>query len=255
MNNPTTRFSSRVDNYVKYRPGYPPEVLRVLAEKCGLEANTAVADIGSGTGIFTKVLLDHGNRVFAVEPNAAMRNAAEQLLAGYERLTSVDGTAEATTLSDQCVPIVTVAQALHWFEPAPTRAEFRRILQPGGWVAVFWNERHLDATPFLRAYERLLESFGTDYAQVRHSNLDVERVRAFFGSDSVELSVLQNRQVFDYEALRGRLLSSSYAPDEGHPSHVPMLERLKTIFAEHATNGQVALDYDLNVYTGQLGNG
>ena len=255
MNNPTTRFSNRVDNYVKYRPGYPQEVLRLLAEKCGFTRQTVVADVGSGTGIFTKVLLDHGNRVWAVEPNAAMRTAAEQILAGYEGLTSVDGTAEATTLPDHCVPLVTVAQALHWFDPAPTRAEFRRILQPGGWVAVFWNERHLDATPFLRDYEVLLETFGTDYAQVRHSNLDVERVRAFFGSEAVELTVLKNRQVFDYEALEGRLLSSSYAPDETKPSHQPMLERLKAIFAVHQVDGQVAFDYDLNVYTGQLGDG
>lgn len=255
MHNPTTRFTNRVDNYVKYRPGYPPETLHVLAQECGLVAADPVADVGSGTGIFSRVLLDNGNRVFGVEPNAAMRGAAEQQLASYERFVSVDGTAEGTTLPGGSVPLITVAQALHWFDPARTRREFARLLQPGGSVAVFWNERHLDATPFLRDYEALLQTFGTDYAEVRHSNLDVARVRAFFGSDAVKLTVLQNRQVFDFDALKGRLLSSSYAPDENHPDHAPMLARLADIFDQHQMNGSIAFDYDLNVYTGQLGQG
>ena len=252
MHNPTTRFSNRVDHYVKYRPGYPPEVLRVLAHECGFTADTSVADIGSGTGIFTRVLLDHGNAVFAVEPNAAMRAAAEHLLSADPRFSSIDGTAERTTLPSESVALVTVAQALHWFDPAATRAEFTRILRPGGSVAVFWNERRLDDTPFQRAYEQLLQTFGTDYAEVRHSNLDVERVRAFFGLDTFKLTVLGNRQVFDFEGLKGRLLSSSYAPDETQPGHAPMLARLTTIFSEHQTNGTVVFDYNLNIYTGRL---
>ncbi len=252
MNDPTTRFGNRVENYVKYRPSYPPQTLAVLAEKCGFTADAAVADIGSGTGIFSRVLLDHGNPVFGVEPNAEMRAAAERLLADQTRFTSINGTAEGTTLPGQSVPFITVAQALHWFRPEPARAEFARILQPGGWVAVLWNERHLDTTPFLRDYEQLLVTSGTDYAEVRRSNLDLARVRAFFGTDAVELTMLSNRQVFDFDALKGRLLSSSYAPDAGHPKHLPMLERLSEIFEQHQLNGTVAFDYDLNLFTGRL---
>ena len=255
MNRPTTRFTNRVDNYVKYRPGYPAEALQVLERECGFTADANVADVGSGTGIFSQVLLDHGNPVFAVEPNAAMRAAAERLLSSYPRFTSVNGTAESTTLPDHSVPFVTVAQALHWFDPQRTRAEFARILQPGGWVAVFWNERLLNLNAFQRDYESLLQIFGTDYAKVRHSNLDVARVRIFFGSDHFKLTVLQNRQSFEFTGLKGRLLSSSYAPEEGHSNHLPMLARLAAIFEQHQTNGQVSFEYDLNVYTGQLGPG
>ncbi len=252
MDDPTQRFSNRVENYVKYRPGYPPEALDVMAAACGFTSEAAVADVGSGTGIFSRVLLDHGNRVFSVEPNAEMRAAAEHSLHDYPRFTSITGTAEATTLPAASVPFITVAQALHWFRPAPTRAEFARILQPGGWVIVLWNERHVDTTPFLRDYEELLLTFGTDYKEVRHANLDPARVRAFFGSEVVKFTVLSNRQVFDYESLKGRLLSSSYAPDERHPNHSPMLARLEEIFSQHQTDGAVAFDYDLHLYASQL---
>ena len=252
MNNPTTRFSTRVDNYVKYRPGYPPGVLRILTDECGFTAETPVADVGSGTGILSRVLLENGNPVFGVEPNAEMRAASERLLSGYSRFRSVDGTAEATTLPRGLLPLITVAQALHWFEPQRTRAEFARILQPGGSVAVLWNERRLKDTPFQRAYEQVLQTFGTDYAEVRHTNLDLERVRVFFASDVFKLTVLENRQVFDFKGLRGRLLSSSYAPDETQPTYIPMLARLEEVFDRYQTNGGVTFDYDLNVYTGRI---
>ena len=255
MNDSTTRFSNRVDNYIRYRPGYPPEVLRVLVDECGFTAETPVADVGSGTGILSRVLLEHGSPVFGIEPNAEMRAAAERLLSGNPRFSSIDGTAEATTLPDAAVPLITVAQALHWFEPRRTRAEFARVLQPGGSVAILWNERRLDDSPFQRAYEHLLQTFGTDYAEVRHTNLDLERVRTFFNSDAFKLTVLANRQMFDFEGLTGRLLSSSYAPDETHPAHTPMVAHLREIFDEHQTGDAIFFDYDLNVYTGQIAPG
>ena len=133
------------------------------------------------------------------------------------------------------IDLITAAQAFHWFDQNRTRAEFARILKPGGWIALIWNDRHVDSTPFLRDYEALLRTFATDYAEVRHKELDLARVREFIGSDAVTLTVLANRQVFDYDGLRGRLLSSSYAPEEGQPGHVPMLRRLEEIFQQHQT--------------------
>lgn len=249
VENATTRFSSRVDNYVKYRPGYPPQILEVLARECGFHPAASVADIGSGTGIFTRILLENGNAVFGVEPNAEMRAAAEAQLADQPRFTSVDGTAEATTLSEHSVSFVTAAQAFHWFRPEPTRREFARILQPGGYLAVVWNERRVDSTPFLRAYENLLLTFGTDYAEVRRTDLDLARVRTFVGSAAVKQTLLENHQHFDWEGLVGRTLSSSYAPEPGHPNHPPMLARLRAIFEQHAADGIVSFDYDTHVYT------
>src|ERR1700758_3651641 len=177
--NATSRFSDRVETYIRYRPGYPPEVLHLLRNACGLAPEHRIADIASGTGIWTRVLLENGNRVFGVEPNAEMRQAGERLLAEFDRFTSVPGTAEVTTLPDRSVDVVTAAQAAHWFDRKRARREFVRLLKPGGWLVLLWNERLTDATAFLRAYEQLLLTFGTDYADVRHERT-TEAVNEFF---------------------------------------------------------------------------
>src|SRR5437879_9326158 len=166
--NATSRFSDRVENYVRYRPGYPPQALETLKAECGLSADYVIADIASGTGIWTRLLLENGNRVFGVEPNAEMRTAGERLLAGFSRFTSIKGTAESTTLPDRSVDLVTAAQAAHWFDRPRARREFLRILKPGGWLVLLWNERRTDSRPFLRDYEQLLLTYGTDYQEVRH---------------------------------------------------------------------------------------
>ena len=164
----TQRFSSRVGNYVRYRPAYPSAVLDLLKNECGLNAASVIADIASGTGIFTRMLLENGNRVFGVEPNADMRKAGEEFLRGYSQFTSVAGTAEATTLADHSVDLVTAAQAAHWFDREQARREFIRICRPGGWTVLLWNERRTGSTPFLRDYEQLLLEYGTDYQEVRY---------------------------------------------------------------------------------------
>ena len=250
---PTKRFSSRVDNYVKFRPDYPPDVLGVLRSRCGLIPETVVADVGSGTGIFTRQLLANGNTVYGVEPNAEMRAAGAEFLAAFPRFHSVDGTAEATTLPDGSVGVITAAQAFHWFKRKRTRTEFARILAPGGWLALIWNDRPLDRTPFLRAYEALLHEFGPDYLAVRHQHLDLPQVQEFVGCTEVTLTVLEHRQLLDYDGLEGRLLSSSYAPEAGHPLHEPMLRRLREIFEQYQADGTVSLDYDTQVYCALLG--
>src|ERR1700730_12549641 len=140
LHQPTERFSSRVDNYVRYRPGYPSQVLELLKAECGFISQSRVADIAFGTGIFTKLLLENGNHVFGVEPNANMRRAGEQYLASFPNFTSVAGTAEATTLAGGSVHFVTAAQAAHWFNLVEARREFARILKPGGWTVLLWNE-------------------------------------------------------------------------------------------------------------------
>ena len=252
---PTQRFSSRVENYVRFRPGYPPGVLGVLRERCGLISETVVADVGSGTGIWTRQLLANGNPVYGIEPNRAMREAADQFLSAYANFHSVAGTAEATTLPDRAVGLVTAAQAFHWFDRPRTRAEFARILSPGGWLALIWNHRLLDRTAFLREYEELLCEFGTDYLAVRrHQDLDLAQARQFVGSDEVTLTTLENHQRLDYAGLEGRLLSSSYAPEAGHPSHEPMLRRLRGLFDRHQVNGEVSLDYETQIYCAPLGH-
>lgn len=247
----TTRFSDRVENYIRYRPGYPPEVIDVLRTECGLEPEHTVADIASGTGIFTRLLLENGNSVFAVEPNADMRERGDRLLSAYPRLTTVDGTAEETTLESHSVDFVTAAQAAHWFDLPRARAEFVRILKPGGWCVLIWNERRTDSTPFLRDYEKLLLTHGTDYKEVRHEKTTAT-IDTFFAPAPFQERDSYSRQDFDYDGLAGRLGSSSYAPSEGHSNYAPMMEELRRIFDAHQKDGTVAFEYDTRVFYGRL---
>ena len=245
----TARFSDRVADYVRYRPGYPGEVIRVLRDETGLAPEHVIADVGSGTGISSTLFLENGNTVFGVEPNAEMRAAAEALLGGHPRFHSIAGTAEETTLADGSVDYVVAGQAFHWFDVPRAREEFRRIVRPGGWMVLLWNARRTESTPFLRAYEALLHEHGTDYAAVNHENISDETLREFFGG-AYTARTAYNEQVFDFEGLKGRLLSSSYAPGAGHPGHEPMMRALARIFAEHQEGGRVVWEYDTRMFFG-----
>jgi len=247
----TRRFSRRVDDYVRHRPHYPEAVLEILRAEVGLTPAAVLADIGAGTGISTELFLRHGHRVHAVEPNAEMRAAAEAQLGRWPGFVSVNGTAEATTLPAASVDGIVAAQAFHWFQPEPTRAEFRRILRPGGWVALFWNRRLADCDAFAQAYEALLKRFSTDYAEVRHERIDAAAIRRFLGDGFVQRT-LPNAQHFDLAALRGRLLSSSYAPLPDAPNHAPMMRELERIFAAHQRDGRVAFQYEVQVNLGRM---
>ena len=253
MLDPTRRFSSRVADYVKYRPHYPAAVREVLAREHGLRPDHVVADVGSGTGILTALLLDGGHTVYGIEPNAEMRAAGEALLAGRPGFRSVAATAEATSLPDASVDWVTAGQAFHWFDPAEARHEFRRILRPGGGVALVWNERRLDDTPFARGYEDLLLRYGTDYAEVSHrGKASAEALETFFAPRGYRMHEFENVQEFDLEGLRGRLLSASYIPQAGHPNHGPLLTALRDLFERHAEHGRLPFAHDTRVYVGRL---
>ena len=248
--NATTRFSDRVENYIRYRPGYPAQVLETLRAECGLTPAHRIADIASGTGIWTQMLVENGNPVFGVEPNLDMRQAGEGLLSAFPNFTSIEGTAEATTLPDASVHFVTAAQAAHWFDRKRARREFSRILKPAGWLVLLWNEREVDTTPFLRDYEQLLLRYGTDYEQVRHERT-TDAVHEFYDPAPYEQRVFPMSQEFDYAGVEGRLLSSSYAPGPGHPKHELMLRELRRIFEEHAREWRVTFSYTTRVYFGR----
>jgi SAM-dependent methyltransferase len=247
----TIRFSDRVENYARYRPGYPTEVLDLLRTECGLRPNHAVADVAFGTGLFTRLLLENGNYVFAVEPNAEMREMGIQLLKAYARMIAVAGTAEATTLESASVDFVTAAQAAHWFDLARARDEFVRILKPGGWCVLIWNERRTGSTAFLREYEELLLTCGTDYKEVRHERTTAV-IHEFFAPAEFAERSFNSSQRFDYEGCAGRLLSSSYAPLEGHPSYEPMMENLRRIVRDYGKDGEVEFEYNTRVFYGRL---
>jgi SAM-dependent methyltransferase len=246
------RFSNRVADYVRYRPGYPPEVLPLLHKWCGLRREHAVADIGFGTGLLSKLFLDFGNHVYGVEPNSEMRAAGEEFLAGYPKFTSIAGSAEATGLPSESVDFVTAAQAFHWFQPGPAREEFRRILKTQGRVIILWNERLIDDTAFLRDYEALLLRFGTDYSRVSESYPRAEQMLEFFGPNEFTSHALPNFQEFEFDGLSGRLRSSSYAPAPGHRYFEPMMKELRRVFDAHEKSGVVRMEYRTRVYAGKL---
>lgn len=251
--NPTRRFAERVEYYILYRPKYPAAVLEFFKAELGLLPTHTIADIGSGTGFLTELWLKHGNIVWGVEPNREMREAGEKLLKSYAKFHSRDGTAEATTLEPDSVDFVTAGQAFHWFNPQRARTELSRILKPGGTVALIWNERLADATPFARAYEALLLRHGTDYGAVAHRTViatNVDVLHQFFAPRGFKVKAFPNEQVFDFESLKGRLLSSSYAPLPGHPNYDNTLDELRRIFDEFQANGTVRFDYQTMVYYG-----
>ena len=251
MSNTVERFSNRVENYVKYRPGYPKEILQVFRDEMNLTENSVVADIGSGTGISAKVFLENGSAVYGVEPNAAMRAAAAEFLKDFPRFESVDGTAEKTNLADASIDLIVAAQAFHWFDTEKTPAEFRRILRAGGSVALIWNERQLETTDFLREYEELVKKYGTDYEKVRHDNLDKAIFEKAFEAEFAKKTFL-NVQTLDFEGMKGRILSSSYMPSETDARFAPMNAEMRGLFEKYAESGKIQILYSTNIFYTRL---
>lgn len=247
---PTHRFSSRVSDYVRARPRYPRDVLAWMHHAIGFTPAWHVADVGSGSGIFSKLLLENGNPVHAVEPNDAMRAEAEISLAAFENFTSVRGTAEATTLPDHTIDLVAAAQAFHWFDPIPTRDEFRRILKPDGWVLIIFNTRLTHTSAFMQAYEDLLVARAVDYARVDHRNVDEARLHAFFGDYREWKHRFTKRH--DLDGLLGLSASSSYTPAPGHPEHESFYDALRALFEAHARDGHVEFLYETEAYLGPM---
>jgi ubiquinone/menaquinone biosynthesis C-methylase UbiE len=251
MHNSTTRFSNRVEQYVKYRPSYPRDIIPFLEKNVALISSFSIADIGSGTGISSKLFLDNGNTVYAVEPNNNMRNKAEELLHSYDSFISIQGTAEHTTLADASIDMIVAGQAFHWFDHAKTKSEFRRIAKPHAHCILIWNERMI-ASEFEKGYEQLLFEYATDYKEVDHRNVSEQKIAQFFAPNDFMLKVFPNKQVFDFEGVKGRMLSSSYVPDETNSNFNAMINALKKLFAECQVNNEVQFNYETKVFIGKM---
>ena len=248
--NPTERFSNRVENYRRFRPNYPPAVIELIRETTNLPIKVEVADLGSGTGILTRLLLDQGWTVYAVEPNAPMREAAEADLGDRKKFHSIATRAEETTLPDVSVDLITAAQAFHWFDREAAFTEFRRILRPNGWVFLIWNERQ-KGSPFDHAYHELLAMLGQAFEGVRDRAED-KRLSTFFRAGTYREARFPNPTPLTWEALLGRFLSSSYVPTEDDPRHAGLVAHLRKIFEEQQRDGRVIMEQTTNVYFGQL---
>ena len=247
----TERFSTKVENYLKYRPHYPPAVIELLQREIGLRAGWAVADIGSGTGFSSELFLANGNTVYGVEPNGPMRAAGESYLARFPNFVSIAATAEATTLPDASADMVLAGQAMHWFDQAKARTEFERILRGDKWLTLMWNSRD-EGDPLQQDYEQVILRFGTDYLEICHTNLEDKDIEAFFGSGGCTKATFRNTQSVNLEGFTGRVLSSSYMPAPGEPNYEPMVAALGELFLKHQADGRLAFNYHTDVYYGRL---
>ncbi len=249
---PTGRFSDRVVDYVRSRPSYPAAMIDGFRTRWGLRPEHVVVDVGSGTGLLSRLFLANGNRVIGVEPNEAMREAARPLLDRFPSYEVVAGRAEATGLPEGLADLLVAGQSFHWFDPGPTSIEFRRLLRPAGRVALVWNTRRRKGTPFLDAYEAFLIRWGTDYTSVRGRYPGARELEGFFAPRTMELGRWENRQDLDLEGLRCRIRSSSYMPGPDHPAHGQMLRAIETLFREHQRRGAVRLEYLTELYIGAV---
>ncbi len=242
---PTERFSSRAEAYAQARPGYPLKVLELLERECGLTPEWRVADIGSGTGLLSRLFLNYGCEVWGVEPNAEMRGVGERELAGEARFHSIDGRAEATGLPDGAFDLVTAGQAFHWFEPEAAQTEFRRILKPGGWVALVWNER-TKSSGFMAEHEAVQRQFVAEWNYPGDAEFD-----AFFAGPW-RVEAIPNPLPLDERTLLRRVESCSRSPLPGAPEYEPMMEALRALFARHQRGGIVTMEYETRVYWARL---
>jgi len=248
----TSRFSRQVEAYVRYRPGYPATLVPRILQATRLDSGAAVADVGSGTGIFSQRLLEQDCRVFAVEPNGPMREAAQAQLGANPLFSSIDASADDTSLDDGSIDLVTAAQAFHWFNNESTRDEFRRILKPAGQVALIWNRRDT-RQPLQQAYEGILSEFAPEYGKVNHMNLGLEDISRFLDPDKIEKMHFDNNQRLDFAGLLGRLKSASYCPAEDSPQYIPLATELLALFDHFAVDGHIDFSYDTQVYLGPIG--
>lgn len=252
ITDPTTRFTRRAENYAKYRPHYPEEIVAYLTRAIELTPGWQIADIGSGTGLLSELWLENGNVVYGVEPNQEMREMAERLLADRPNFHSIRGAAEDTTLSPASIDLVSAGSAFHWFDAGKARAEFIRILKPGGYALLAWNSRKPETSEFAAATRDLLREYGTNRQSDDHRSRREEHIEAFFGPGRYQRATFANGQSLDWEGMKGRLLSMSSAPLPGEAAYEPMIERLRKVFETYQQAGHVFYDYSTQVYYGRL---
>ena len=252
MTQSTEIFTKTVDHYTKYRPSYPQEIIQLLINKKILAQNSVVADLGAGTGIFTKLLLEQGNIVYAVEPNQAMRTAAELELIRHPNFRSVAATAEDTTLPGHSIDLITVATAFHWIDASKAKTEFQRILKPSGYVALLWNVRDQENSALQRDYEHLLTKYAHNYKNQYENKFDLTKLENFFSPYIMHTNAFPYAQYFDWEGLKGRLLSTSYALQSHEANFNIMIEELCNIYDKYQDHGKVKFLYRTMVYYGQL---
>ncbi|GAA4511581.1 class I SAM-dependent methyltransferase [Brevibacterium yomogidense] len=277
MTDNTGTFTGLGEVYARSRPGYPPALMDLLADRVNAPAAEAaaptggvapasddpvaevaaasqpvVADIGAGTGKLTAALLNRGWTTVAVEPNEDMRAALRTSIGDVEGLRVVDAPAERTTLEDSSVSLVTVAQAFHWFDIPAFRAECRRILRPGGQVALIWNFRRKGEPSVEAIADAYRTRVGDFVALTLGERITDADLAEFYGGDHYARYEYDNDELLTWDVFRERHLSMSYTPKEGDPAREPLIADLERIFAAHAVDGYCPFPNATHVVIGEL---
>lgn len=247
----TQKFSGRAQYYTKGRPGYPKELFDCLYDKYGFSDSSVIADIGAGTGKFSKYLLDMGSKVYLVEPNADMRSAAQSELSDYEKAFFVNGSSEITMLEDSSVDFVTAAQAFHWFDAAKFKKECKRILKSDGRVVLVWNTRDMSSEFNAKSYE-IYKKYCPDFKGY-HGGMkdDDERISEFFNNNCDKI-IFENPLIFTKNKFITRSLSASYSLQSGDKNFAEYVKTLENLFDEYSENDMVIMRNHTTAYIGAV---
>lgn len=252
--NTTQNFSGLANVYTMGRPVYATEFIDMLYSKYGVTEESIIADIGSGTGKLAKQLLDKGSMVYGVEPNADMRSIAIRELQNYAKFEAVNGTASQTTLKDNSIDYVTVAQAFHWFDVTEFKKECKRILRKDGLVFLVWNMRDMSSVVNQASYEIYKEYCPKFKGFSGGIQKDDIRIREFFDND-YEYVTFKNPLFYDKETFIHRSLSGSYSLRQGEEGYSEYVLRLRELFDEYEENGYLEMANNTVVYVGKICRG
>ena len=242
---PLNRFSSRAEDYAKYRPSYPTQAINTILAGLPPLSELVAADIGAGTGISSHLIAEREVSVIAVEPNAEMRQAIQE----HGKIRVCYGTAEDTSLPDASVDLVTCFQAFHWFNPELALIEFHRILKHKGRLALVWNNRD-QTDELINEYTNLVRAIAENHpAESR-----MESVKPLFKSQlftNIHESNFIYQQELDLNGFIGRAMSVSYLPREGE-KHEQLVTGLKNIYHRYSNEkGLIYMSYRTSVYLGE----
>lgn len=235
--------------YAKARPDYAPACIEWLYGGVGMKPGCVIADVGSGTGIFAKALLARGSTVYAVEPNADMRHAAEQSLSGFPNFYSVNGTAEQTTLAAHSVDFITAAQAFHWFDAPGFKAECRRIIKAGGKAVLVWNAR-IGASELVKENAAVCEKYCPAFNGFSGGLEHIEAAIGRFFDNRFEKKRFTNDLLFDKPKFINRSLSASYAPKKTDSGYAGFVSELEQLFDRYAVDGMLTMPNETIAYLG-----
>jgi ubiquinone/menaquinone biosynthesis C-methylase UbiE len=247
------KFTGKAKIYSKYRPTYPKALIDYLYSEIGLSESSTIADIGSGTGIFSRLLLQNNSRVIGVEPNDDMRQTAEKELTRFAKYTSIKASAENTTLSDSSIDYITVAQAFHWFDRANFRLECKRILKSNSKVILVWNTRD-SSSDLVIENDKINKQYCPGYNGFSGGTGgdDPENYADFFKGGKCEYQTFENNISFEKDGFIGRNLSASYAPKEGTEAYHAYIDGLERLFCKYSINGRLCLPNSAKSYIGKV---